>query len=173
MRKAVIALVLGMYIGGNGWGASCAGEDLERGLKEVKGFLEAGLVAYQAGKIDEAEGNFSDAYFVAFEASGLETAIRQRISGKRAFQLERLFHQLRRMALERADARSLEAEVERTIREVSQEVARLKPGRSPAPHSPLRGLSLFACPLILMVAGLWLWGWWRRKGRKGARASIN
>ena len=93
MKKVLIGFMVGIYLSGISW----ASDDLRKGLKEVQSFLDAGLAAYKAGKINEAEGNFSDAYFVAFEASGLETAIRQKISSKRAFQLERLFHNLRRM----------------------------------------------------------------------------
>lgn len=165
MKKVLIGFMVGIYLSGISW----ASDDLRKGLKEVQSFLDAGLAAYKAGKINEAEGNFSDAYFVAFEASGLETAIRQKISSKRAFQLERLFHNLRRMALGKAEVRALEAEVERTIREISLEVVKLEsPGQNPWLRSPLRAFLLLASPLILIIAGLGVFWWlWRKGVEKG------
>jgi len=139
---------------------------LKKGLREVKGFLAAGLEAYKAGKINETEGNFSDIYFVAFETSGLETAIRQKISSKHVFQLERLFHNLRRMALEKADVSALESGMERTIGEVSQEIARLESSsRGQELKNPMIAFSLLV--FLLIIDGLVLFWQKRRRGGGG------
>ena len=57
MKKVLIGFMVGIYLSGISW----ASDDLRKGLKEVQSFLDAGLAAYKAGKINEAEGNFSDA----------------------------------------------------------------------------------------------------------------
>lgn len=100
--------------------------DLNAALTELKSFVQKGVEAYRKGSIEEAEANFSDAYFVTFEEGGIEKEVRQKISGKRAFQLEQMFHKLRRLALEKKGISLLEAEAARTIAEVSKDIKTLK-----------------------------------------------
>ena len=57
MKKLFLFFVLVIYLCSPSW----ASEDLRKGLKELEGFLAAGLAAYRSGNISEAEGNFSDA----------------------------------------------------------------------------------------------------------------
>lgn len=67
------------------------------------------LASAAAGRADAvaAKEAVYDAYFVSFEALGMETAIRENLSARRAFELEEMFASLRK-ALHEGDGAAFE-----------------------------------------------------------------
>ncbi|MFN7971978.1 MAG: hypothetical protein U0166_06455 [Acidobacteriota bacterium] len=65
-------------------------------VADVKSHLDRAADVAATGKAAEAKELVHDAYFASFEALGLETAIRENISAKRAFELEEIFADLRK-----------------------------------------------------------------------------
>lgn len=100
----------------------------EEGLAQIESHLDAGLDAYRAGHAELADQHFSDAYFVAYEASGLEIAVRQFISAKRNYELEKMFRNLRLLVSAKASPSDLEAQSKR-LRQALQEDVRALRGR--------------------------------------------
>lgn len=141
MNNAVLAVLAAVLFAGES-----TAQDLRAALADVEGMLNEGVEFCRKGDVEAAEGKFSDAYFAAFETGGLEMAIRQRISGRRAFKLERMFHALRRMALEKKDATLIETEARNLVAEIAHDVSELEP----TSVSPRKWL--FAAPAIFVVS---------------------
>jgi hypothetical protein len=78
-RRAVAAAGLFLLLQSAAW----AETSWEKGRLEVERTLAAGIAAYASGDAERADRSFSDAYFVAYESSGREIAVRQFISAKR------------------------------------------------------------------------------------------
>ncbi|MBI2841242.1 MAG: FTR1 family protein [Acidobacteria bacterium] len=100
----------------------------EEGLAQIESHLENGLEAYRAGNAEVADQHFSDAYFVAYEASGLEIAVRQFISAKRNYEIEKMFRNLRLLVNAKASPSDLEAQANQ-LRMVLHEDVRALRGR--------------------------------------------
>lgn len=98
----------------------------EAGLVEVDRHLNAGLEAYRSGDAAAADQHFSDVYFVAYEASGLEIAVRQFISAKRNYQLEKMFRNLRLLVQQEADPALVETQIGDLRRALAEDVERLR-----------------------------------------------
>ncbi len=64
-------------------------------VRQVSGLLNDGAEAYEARNVERAKELVSEAYFGAFEERGMEIAIRQQISARRAGELERMFSEIR------------------------------------------------------------------------------
>lgn len=73
--------------------------------------LQAGLKLYEEGKVQTAEEKAVDAYFVVFEGANanMEIAIRQRLSFKRANELEKSFSEIRKEIHKKAPAAEIKA----------------------------------------------------------------
>ncbi len=63
--------------------------------RETAALLDQAAKAAQAGRVEQAKALVSDAYFGVFEERGMEIAIRQEISARRARELERMFGAVR------------------------------------------------------------------------------
>ncbi|MBI2569024.1 MAG: FTR1 family iron permease [Candidatus Schekmanbacteria bacterium] len=140
-----------------------AGTQWERGLEQIETYVAAGLGAYRGGDFARADQSFSDAYFVAYESSGLEIAVRQFISAKRNYRIEKLFRSLRYLVRDQAPP----AEIERVAAELRamlvEDVAALSglrndpsfaesaadPGVEPSRSSGARGIFVQSLLIIL------------------------
>lgn len=98
----------------------------EQGLEKIQAYLGAGLAAYRNGDPEAADRDFSDAYFVAYESSGLEIAVRQFISAKRNFELEKMFRNLRFLVDAKAEPAALEAQIDKLRAALVQDVEKLR-----------------------------------------------
>lgn len=63
--------------------------------RQVSGLLSQAAKAYEAKDPERAKDLISEAYFGAFEERGMEIAIRQQISARRARELEKMFSEIR------------------------------------------------------------------------------
>ncbi len=63
--------------------------------RQVSGLLDDATRAYEAGSPEKAKDLVTEAYFGPFEARGMEIAIRQQISARRARTLEKMFVEIR------------------------------------------------------------------------------
>ncbi len=87
----------------------------EQVIEQVQETLFQALSVARDHKEAEAKKLCSDAYFAYFEAKGMETAIRQNISSRRAFEIEEMFSHLRKeMAIVASDEKEAK-EAEKTI----------------------------------------------------------
>ncbi len=107
-------------------GGARAATPWEQGLEQIEHHLQAGLRAYDGGDVASADGHFADAYFVAYEASGLEIAVRQFISAKRNYQLEKMFRNLRLLVHEGVPVVELEAQIENLRKALAEDVETLR-----------------------------------------------
>lgn len=84
------------------------------------------MAAYRAGNAADADQRFSDAYFAAYESSGLEIAVRQFVSAKRNYQFEKMFGELRRLVAAQAPTTALEAKTWELKHALREDVAKLR-----------------------------------------------
>lgn len=102
----------------------------------IEATLQHALHAARQGDVEQAKKLGSDAYFIHFEAGGLETAIRQNISGRRAFELEELFaetrNSLRDVAQGTAAPERAQAHIVSLVAEVSRDATSLMADSAPA-----------------------------------------
>ncbi len=63
--------------------------------RRVSGLLDDAVKSYEARSPEKAKDLVTEAYFGPFEAGGMEIAIRQEISARRARQLEKMFAEIR------------------------------------------------------------------------------
>ena len=123
MRKLRgISMCLPLLVASSLWAAT----PWEHGVEQIEAYLKTGLAAYHNGDSEGADRHFSDAYFVAYEASGLEIAVRQLISAKRNYELEKMFRNLRLLVHGEAEPSALEAQIEKLRAAVAEDVETLR-----------------------------------------------
>lgn len=98
----------------------------EQGLEKIEAYLGSGLAAYRNGDRGVADRDFSDAYFVAYESSGLEIAVRQFISAKRNYAHEKMFRNLRVLVNAEAKPAALEAQIQKLEAALNEDVKELR-----------------------------------------------
>ncbi len=98
----------------------------EAGQKQIEAELAAGLQAYRGGDRAGADRHFADAYFVAYEGAGLEIAVRQFISAKRNYRLEKMFSNLRLLVRDGEEPAALESAVEQLRSALQEDVVALR-----------------------------------------------
>lgn len=91
--------------------------------RQVSGLLEDAAKAYEAKDPDRAKELVSEAYFGVFEDRGMEIAVRQQISARRAGELERRFGEIRQ-AIGRGDASGRIRQTIATLRQALDQDAR-------------------------------------------------
>ncbi len=119
------SLCLPLLVASSLWAAT----PWEHGLEQIERYLKAGLAAYRSGDAGGADRHFSDAYFVAYESSGLEIAVRQLISAKRNYELEKMFRNLRLLVHGEAEPGALEAQIEKLKTALAEDVETLRSHR--------------------------------------------
>lgn len=113
---------------------SIAGERLKGGswlevVGEIKGEMERVMVLYKEGGIEEAKSHITDAYFGIFEEKRMEEVIRINISAKRAYELERLFGDIRKGVVKNLPLKEVSRMIEELIaqlKDTAKELDRLK-----------------------------------------------
>ncbi len=105
--------------------AAQAATPWEKGLEQIETHLKAGLDAYRSGHAKLADSQFANAYFVAYEASGLEIAVRQFISAKHNYELEKRFRNLRLLVAAKASPADLETQVQQLLLVLAKDVKAL------------------------------------------------
>ncbi|MBI2852647.1 MAG: FTR1 family iron permease [Chloroflexi bacterium] len=113
--------------------ASCAPLDgrtsrWDAPVERIEGILMQAVSAYEKGDKQEAMQLAKDAYFDAFESSGLEAAIRLSISSKRAFEVEYGFTGLNQLIRSDADAIRVRQQVDQLMGMIREDVGRLEGG---------------------------------------------
>lgn len=101
-------------------------------VDHVKSHLDAADAAASAGRAPEAKLAVYDAYFVSFEALGMETAIRENISSARAFELEEMFADARRRLTEN-DLPAFRAASAQLLAELAKDAQVLEGDKVPLP----------------------------------------
>lgn len=110
-------------------------------MKRIEERLRNALLYAQKGDFGKAKQAVSDAYFVHFEAEGLETAIRQNLSARQAFVLEEMFSDLRFSVggLTKGQATLVEAQTEKeTLLQALWQAVEDLPAASAPVASPLK-----------------------------------
>lgn len=97
-------------------------------VAKIEGVLKQAVDAYEKGNREQAEQLAKDAYFDAFESSGLETAIRLRISSKRAFEVENGFSEINQLLRSGAEASKVKQQIAETMGLIREDVGRLEGG---------------------------------------------
>lgn len=77
----------------------------------IEGILNKGADAYAEGRIDNAKASVSEAYFSAFEGSGMEAAVGLYISADRKTLLESMFNDIRKAMLANAPVNDVKGKI--------------------------------------------------------------
>lgn len=101
-------------------------------VTDVKRQLDAADAAAAAGRGPDAKAAVYDAYFVSFEALGMETAIRENIASARAFELEEMFADARRRLAEN-DLAAFRTTTAALLQELAQDARTLESDKVPLP----------------------------------------
>lgn len=94
---------------------------------QVSSLLHEAARAYEAKDVERAKEFVSEAYFGAFEESGMEVVVRQQISARRARELEKLFSEIRQAmggGESSAQVRERIGGLERALEQDAQELVR-------------------------------------------------
>ena len=92
---------------------------------EIEGILNRGADAYSEGRIDNAKASISDAYFNAFEGSGMETAVGLYISTDRKTLLESMFGDIRKAMAANAPADDIKKKIGLLARALEKDAKKL------------------------------------------------
>lgn len=113
---------------------SLAGERLKEDswLKvvwEIQEKLDGVKISYKEGKLEEAKSHITDAYFGVFEEKRMEEVIRINISAKKAYELERLFGNIKKGIAKNLPLKDVSRIIEELItqlKDIAMELDKLK-----------------------------------------------
>src|SRR3989338_1652306 len=103
---------------------------------EIEGILNRGADAYSEGRIDNAKASISDAYFNAFEGSGMETAVGLYISADRKTLLESMFGDIRKAMAANAPADDVKEKIGLLARALENDAKKLPENNEGKEGSP-------------------------------------
>ena len=127
------SLVLGVLLLGVLLLASCTAQSQasssasrwDSSVDRMEDTLNQALSAYEKGQLEESKQLAKDAYFDVFESSGLETAIRLRISSRRAFEVENGFTEINKLLRSGAEPSEVRQQIGETMAMIREDTARL------------------------------------------------